>query len=84
MGALLGERQRRRSGLHQHAPHPAKQKGDTLGVPEEHRQAMLDKIPMGRFGEPEDVANAVLFFASPLSDYVTGQEINVSGGLQIP
>ena len=61
-----------------------KQKGDELGVPEEHRQAMLTRIPMGRFGEPEDVANAVLFFASPLSDYITGQTINVSGGMQIP
>ena len=61
-----------------------KQKGDTLGVPEEQRQAMLERIPMGRFGEPEDIANAVLFFASPLSDYITGQTINVSGGMQIP
>jgi 3-oxoacyl-[acyl-carrier protein] reductase len=62
----------------------AKGKGDALGVPEDQRQATLQKIPMGRFGEPEDVAGAVLFFASPLSDYVTGQTINVSGGLQIP
>ena len=61
-----------------------KQKGDELGVPEEQRQAMLQRIPMGRFGEPEDIANAVLFFSSPLSDYVTGQTINVSGGMQIP
>jgi 3-oxoacyl-[acyl-carrier protein] reductase len=61
-----------------------KQKGDDLGVPEEQRQAMLQRIPMGRFGEPEDIANAVLFFSSPLSDYVTGQTINVSGGMQIP
>ena len=38
---------------------------------------------MARFGEPEDIANAVLFFSSPLSDYVTGQTINVSGGMQI-
>jgi 3-oxoacyl-[acyl-carrier protein] reductase len=62
----------------------AKQKGDELGVPEEQRQAMLQRIPMGRFGEPEDVANVVLFFSSSLSDFVTGQEINVSGGMQIP
>src|SRR5579883_485987 len=34
-----------------------KQKGDALGVPEEQRQATLAKIPMGRFGEPEDIAN---------------------------
>lgn len=62
----------------------AKAKGDELGVPEEQRQATLAKIPMGRFGEPEDIANVVFFFASPLSDYVTGQTINVSGGMQIP
>jgi 3-oxoacyl-[acyl-carrier protein] reductase len=61
-----------------------KQKGDELGVPEEQRQAMLQRIPLGRFGEPEDIANAVLFFSSPLSDFVTGQTINVSGGMQIP
>ncbi len=62
----------------------AKSPGDELGVPEEQRQATLKRIPMGRFGEPEDIANAVLFFASPLSDYITGQTINVSGGMQIP
>ena len=49
-----------------------------------HFQAMLQRIPFGRYGQPLDVARVVLFFASPLSDYVTGQEINVSGGMQIP
>lgn len=62
----------------------AKKPGDVLGVPEEQRQATLQKIPMGRFCQPQDIANAVLFFSSPLSDYVTGQTINVSGGMQIP
>ena len=62
----------------------AKKPGDVLGVPEEQRQATLARIPMGRFGRPQDIANAVLFFASPLSDYITGQAINVSGGMQIP
>lgn len=62
----------------------AKKPGDVLGVPEEQRQATLQRIPMGRFGQPQDIANAVLFFASPLSDYITGQAINVSGGMQIP
>jgi 3-oxoacyl-[acyl-carrier protein] reductase len=62
----------------------AKKPGDLLGVPEEQRQATLQRIPMGRFGEPQDIANAVLFFSSPLSDYITGQTINVSGGMQIP
>lgn len=61
-----------------------KNPGDTLGVPEAQRQATLAKIPFGRFGRPEDIAGAVLFFSSPLSDFVTGQEINVSGGMQIP
>jgi NAD(P)-dependent dehydrogenase (short-subunit alcohol dehydrogenase family) len=36
--------------------------------------------PMGRIGEPEDIANAVLFFASPLSSWITGQVLSVSGG----
>jgi 3-oxoacyl-[acyl-carrier protein] reductase len=57
---------------------------DVLGIPEELRQAALERIPFGRFGQPDDVARVVLFLASPLSDYVTGQEINVSGGMQIP
>ena len=61
-----------------------KQKGDLLGIPEEMRQALLQRIPFRRFGQPQDIANAVLFLSSPLSDYVTGQEFNVSGGLQIP
>jgi 3-oxoacyl-[acyl-carrier protein] reductase len=61
-----------------------KESGGPLGVPEAQRQATLERIPFGRFVQPEDVAGAVLFFASPLSDFVTGQEINVSGGMQIP
>lgn len=61
-----------------------KKKGEVLGIPEEMREATLARIPFGRFGQPQDLANAVLFFASPLSDFVTGQEINVSGGMQIP
>ncbi len=38
-------------------------------------------IPLGRYGEAQDVANAVLFYASSLSDYVTGDAMNVNGGL---
>lgn len=58
--------------------------GDVLGIPQELREAALKRIPFGRYGTPEDIAGVVLFFASPLSDYVTGQQINVSGGMQIP
>ncbi|TME45575.1 MAG: SDR family oxidoreductase, partial [Chloroflexi bacterium] len=36
--------------------------------------------PMGRIGEPQDIANAVLFFASPLCSWITGQVLSVSGG----
>jgi 2-hydroxycyclohexanecarboxyl-CoA dehydrogenase len=42
---------------------------------------MLRAIPLGRFGQPEDVANTVAFFASDESAYITGQTIGVSGGI---
>ncbi len=45
------------------------------------KQAMLNVIPMGRFGEPQDVADTVLFLASHLSSYITGHVITVSGGM---
>lgn len=49
-------------------------------IPETVRNQMLPLIPLGRFGEPEEVANAVLFLCSPLADYITGQVLNVNGG----
>lgn len=50
-------------------------------VPEKIRDAFIKAIPMRRFGKPEEIAEAVLFFAGPGSDYVTGQVLSVSGGL---
>lgn len=41
----------------------------------------FEKIPLGRFGKPEDIANAALYLASDMSTYVTGQVINVCGGM---
>lgn len=49
-------------------------------IPKEARDEMMKQIPLGRFGEPEEVANAILFLCSPLADYITGQTIHVNGG----
>ncbi|MCP3867285.1 MAG: 3-oxoacyl-ACP reductase FabG [Gammaproteobacteria bacterium] len=43
----------------------------------------LERIPSGRFGQPDDIAGLVVFLASPLADYITGQAIPVDGGLSI-
>ena len=48
---------------------------------EKLREAFLKAIPFRRFARPEEIADAVVFFASPQSAYVTGQVISVSGGL---
>jgi 2-hydroxycyclohexanecarboxyl-CoA dehydrogenase len=50
-------------------------------VPEKHRETLLRVIPFRRFAKPSEVADAILFFASPSADYVTGQVLSVSGGL---
>lgn len=50
-------------------------------IPEDIKKRMLENIPLGKFGMPLSVANTVLFLASPLADYITGQVINVCGGL---
>ncbi len=47
----------------------------------EGAKAYLDKIPLGKFGSPEDIANVCLFLASDMSAYVTGQTLSVCGGL---
>ena len=50
-------------------------------VPEKLREAFVKAIPFRRVGKPEEVADAILFFASGHSDYITGQVLSVSGGL---
>lgn len=52
----------------------------TRAIPEEIREKMIDRIPLGRTGTAEDVANAVLFLSSFMSDYITGQILCVNGG----
>ena len=50
-------------------------------VPEEIRSKLVGQIPMGRFGTAGEVANAVAFLASNDASYITGQTINVNGGM---
>lgn len=50
-------------------------------LPENEKQKLLSQVPLGRMGQPEDVAKAVLFLASPDSDYITGQVIVIDGGI---
>ncbi len=51
---------------------------------EEVKQEFAKNIPMGEMGTPEDIANTVLFLASDLSAYITGQTISVNGGMLMP
>ena len=50
-------------------------------ISENFKQVLQDKISLERFGDPEDVANVVLFLSSHLSDYITGETIHVNGGM---
>ncbi len=52
-------------------------------LPEDTKQKYLEKIALGRFGTPEDVANVVAFLASDEAGYVTGQVLDIDGGLVI-
>jgi 2-hydroxycyclohexanecarboxyl-CoA dehydrogenase len=49
--------------------------------PDKLKEAFVRAIPFRRFAKPQEIADAILFFASPRSDYVTGQVLSVSGGL---
>ena len=55
----------------------------TLKLPEDHYRTALASVKIGRIGEPIDVARAILFLASDMSSYVTGQVLGVDGGMLI-
>ena len=50
-------------------------------IDEKFKEVIISKIPSARLGEPEDVANAVIFLASPQSDYINGETLHVNGGM---
>ena len=55
----------------------------TAALSEKARNAMLSQVPLGRAGQPEDIAAAVAFLASESASYITGQVVHVSGGMYI-
>ena len=50
-------------------------------IDDKFKEIIISKIPSGRLGEPEDVANAVIFLASNLSNYINGETLHVNGGM---
>jgi 3-oxoacyl-[acyl-carrier protein] reductase len=53
----------------------------TIGLPDTVKANVLAKIPLGRFGEPDDIAGAIAFLAGPEGRYITGQVLTVDGGM---
>ncbi len=53
----------------------------TEKIDQKYKEAIISKIPSAKLGEPQDIANAVLFLASNQSDYINGETIHVNGGM---
>ena len=53
----------------------------TKDLPEDQKAAMLGQVPLGRLGDAQDIADAVLFLASPSGGYITGETLHVNGGM---
>ena len=53
----------------------------TNAISKEHTDLLKSRISLNKFGKPEDVANAIAFLCSDLSDYITGETIHVNGGM---
>jgi 3-oxoacyl-[acyl-carrier protein] reductase len=53
----------------------------TQSLPEEYKNQLLSKIPLGKLGSPNDIANAVAFLASDNASYITGETLHINGGM---
>ncbi|HEX5680317.1 MAG TPA: SDR family oxidoreductase [Desulfobacterales bacterium] len=62
---------------------PRDQSSLTLFLSAAQQARLLEPIPVGRFCEPEEVAHVVRFLVSPLSGFITGEIIDINGGLQM-
>ena len=56
----------------------------TRDLPEDAKSAMIADIALGRLGQPQDIAEAVAFLASPAAAYITGETLHVNGGMYMP
>jgi 3-oxoacyl-[acyl-carrier protein] reductase len=56
----------------------------TAAMPQEQKDAMLGQIALGRLGQPDDIAQAVAFLASPAAAWITGETLHVNGGMYMP
>jgi 3-oxoacyl-[acyl-carrier protein] reductase len=56
----------------------------TAALPQEQKDAMLTQIALGRLGQPDDIAQAVAFLASPAAAWITGETLHVNGGMYMP
>jgi len=79
--SLARELARYRINVNCVCPGPTDTPGFVEATSEKLREALKRAIPFGRIAQPEELGNAVLFFASGMSDFVTGQILSVSGGL---
>ena len=53
----------------------------TRNLPEDYKNQLLKKIPLGKLGSPNDIANAVAFLASDNASYITGETLHINGGM---